>query len=467
MTRRRAPGRKASAPASEERPPKAKRGSKPDKLATAGQQNSNRRNSSKAAAPTPKKDFPLVGIGASAGGLEAFTQLLEHLPADTGMGFVLVQHLDPKHQSMLREILSRSTKMPVSEVKSGMHVEPDNVYVIPPATNMSLVDGMFQLVPRSRIRGREMPVDYFLRSLAEQYRSQAIGVILSGTLSDGALGLKAIKAEGGVTFAQEEKSARFQDMPRAAIAAGSVDFILPPEGIAEELARLGRHPYVTLPKPKAEEQPPSGTAQENIFAHLQKARGVNFRQYRQSMVARRISRRMVLNKVESLEEYADSLKENPAEVNALYEDMLITVTGFFRDPEVFQSLKGRVFPALLKDRSADNPIRIWVPGCATGEEVYSIAIALFESLSDTSMNPVIQIFATDVADSAIERARTGVYLENSMVDVSPERLRRFFVKVEGGTRSENRSATCASSPGRTSRPIRPSRTWISSAAAIC
>jgi two-component system CheB/CheR fusion protein len=431
MAKRKASNRKASAPATDNTAEKENKGSKPVKPVSAGQEKTNERNAAKRSG-APQKAFPLVGVGASAGGLEAFTQLLAHLPQDTGMGFVLIQHLDPKHQSMLTEILSRSTKMPVREVMSGMHVEPDNVYVIPPGTNMSLVDGMFRLVPRTRLRGREMPIDYFLHSLAEQYRTQAIGVILSGTLSDGALGLKAIKAEGGVTFAQEERSAKFHDMPRAAIAAGSVDFILPPEGIARELAQIGSHPYVAMPKPKHEEQPLPGTTQEKIYAMLQKASGVDFRNYRQTTIKRRISRRMVLNKIDTLEQYLAFLSEKPAEVDALYEDILITVTGFFRDPEAFETLKKRVFPTLLKKRSANSPIRIWVAGCSTGEEVYSIAIALFESLSDTTINPPIQIFATDISDTAIERARTGIYLENSMVDISPERLRRFFVKVEQG-----------------------------------
>ena len=432
MPRRYISRRKASAPATKEAAARKKRGSKPENPAATGKETRDRKSASGTAASPSKKAFPVVGIGASAGGLEAFTQLLKHLPADTGMGFVLVQHLDPKHHSLLSEILSRSTNMPVSEVRSGMRIEPDNVYVIPPAANLLLMDGMFKVMPRAPIRGHEMPVDFFLHSLAEQYRSQAIGVILSGTLSDGALGLTAVKAEGGVTFAQKEDSAKFPDMPRAAIDAGSVDFVLPPEGIAEELTRLGRHPYVTLPKSEAEEEAPGDRAREKILGILLRARGVDFGQYRKSTIKRRISRRMVLNKVESLEKYVDFLKENPAEVSALYEDMLITVTGFFRDPEAFESLKEKVFPAILKDRSADNPIRIWVPGCSTGEEVYSIAIALFESFPDFWTNLPIQIFATDVSDGAIERARAGVYLENSMVDVSSERLRRFFVKVERG-----------------------------------
>ena len=392
---------------------------------------SKKRQASKASLGA-RKAFPLVGIGASAGGLEAFTQLLAHLPEDTGMGYVLIQHLDPDHESMLTEILSRATRMPVRQVARGMRIEPDNVYVIPPGTIMSLVDGTFRLAPSVRARGREMPIDFFLHSLAENYRSQAIGVILSGTLSDGALGLKAIKAEGGVTFAQDEKSARFQDMPQAAIAAGSVDFILPPEGIARELTQHRPPSLRRVPRPSPDERPAAGSAQEKVFAILKRATGVDFRSYRQTTIKRRVSRRMVLNKIDGLAEYVDFLRQNPGEVNALYEDILIRVTGFFRDPEAFQTLKRRVFPALLQDRSPHDPIRVWVPGCSTGEEVYSIAISLFEALGDMTVAPQIQIFATDISDSSIERARGGIYLENSLVDVSPERVRRFFVKVDQG-----------------------------------
>src|SRR5262245_690162 len=377
--------------------------------------------------------FPIVGVGASAGGLEAFTKLLSHLPTDTGMAFVLVQHLDPKRESMLKEILSRSTAMRIQEVRDGMAVRVDEVYVIPANADISLVDGSFKLEPRRGERAKEMPIDHFFTSLAERYKSRAIGVVLSGTLSDGALGLRAIKAEGGVTFAQDEESAKFQDMPRSAIAAGAVDFIFPPEKIALELTQMGRHPYVR-PAPQAtpSEVVVGGTDHQRVLALVRATTGVDFASYRQTTVKRRIARRMALRKMDSLRKYYELLRKDPSEVHALHEDILITVTAFFRDPEVFKSLKGTVFPAFLKDRGASAPIRIWVPGCATGEEVYSIAISLFESLQEADRNPPIQLFATDISEAAIDKARAGIYLDNAMVDVSPERLRRFFIKTDGG-----------------------------------
>ena len=377
--------------------------------------------------------FPIVGIGASAGGLEAFTKLLEYLPPDTGMAFVLVQHLDPKRESMLRDILSRSTTMPVVEVHTGMRVLPNNVYVITANTEITLTDGSFKVDPRPKQRGRELGIDHFFRSLAEHYKARAIGIVLSGTMSDGALGLRAIKAEGGVTFAQTEDSAKFYDMPRAALAAGAVDFVYDPQRIAEELARMGRHPYV---RPTAQTQ--EGVANIDAADHgkiltlLRNTTGVDFSNYRQTTVKRRVARRMALKKADTVKKYLDMLRKDAAEVRALHEDILITVTAFFRDPDVFKTLKGQVFPGLLKERSANLPVRIWVPGCSTGEEVYSIAISLFEALQVVEGNPPIQIFATDVSETAIEKARAGVYLDNAMADMSPERLKRFFSKSDGG-----------------------------------
>src|SRR5512138_2375289 len=394
---------------------------------------------------TGTNHFPIVGIGASAGGLEAFKQLLESLAPDTGMAFVFIQHLDPTHASMMTEILPHSTKMPVVEVRKGMAVEPDHVYVLPPAARATLVDGEFQLTPRPKPRGRELLIDLFFESLAETHKTKAIGVILSGTLSDGALGLKAIKAEGGVTFAQDEASAKFHAMPRAAISLGAVDRVLPPEGIAEELQQIGRR--LSLPSPLLDyagtelEKPRERLVEEpedrqlsRVFHLLLKFSGVDFSAYRFSTIRRRIGRRMLVNRVETLEQYRRFLQENPPELRALYEDILITVTGFFRDSESFEALKTTVFPAILKGRSATNPIRVWVPGCATGEEVYSIAIALFECLGRSAQSPaaLIQIFATDISETAIEKARAGVYLDSSLAKVSPERLRRFFVRANGG-----------------------------------
>ncbi len=259
------------------------------------------------------KSFPIVGVGASAGGLEAFTQLLKPLPTNTGVAFVLVQHLDPKHESRLSELLSRTTQIPVTEVTDGTSVEPNHIYVIPPNTSMAILHGVLNLMPRVETRGQHMPIDYFLCSLAEDQENKAIGVILSGNASDGTVGLRAIKAEGGITFAQDEKSAKYEGMPRSAVAAGCVDFILPPEGIAKELMRIGRHPYVShsvgtrhaVPLPKEEDD------LKKIFILLRTATGVDFTYYRHTTIKRRIKRRMVVHKIDRLEDYTKYLQENP------------------------------------------------------------------------------------------------------------------------------------------------------------
>ncbi len=323
--------------------------------------------------------------------------------------------------------------MPIQEVRKGMRVEGDHVYVIPAGADIGLSDGRFRVQPRAEERGRELPIDHFLRSLAEQYKSRAVGVVLSGTLSDGALGLRAIKAEGGMTFAQDEATAKFRDMPRAAIAAGAVDFVLPPEKIAVELARMAKHPYVrpvapALPEPIAEEGPDHRRLLKLVLA----ATGVDFTNYRQTTVGRRIARRMALRKMDSLRQYVELLSQEASEIYALHDDILITVTSFFRDPEVFESLKETVFPSFRQARGSHAPIRIWIPGCSTGEEVYSLAIALIESLQGSESNPTIQIFGTDVSEAAVDKARAGNYLDGAMADVSPERLRRFFVKTDRG-----------------------------------
>lgn len=380
------------------------------------------------------RSFPIVGIGASAGGLEAFTQLLGHLPRKSGMAFVLVQHLAPRHESALTELLSRATQIPVTEVKDGMAVEPDRVYVIPPNVNMGILNGHLHLMARTPSQ-HHLPIDFFLRSLAEERGNKAIGVILSGTASDGTMGMKAIKAEGGITFAQDSASAKYGDMPRNAIATGCVDFVLPPDQIAQELVQIARHPYLRQAH-ELERPGLSGEGEDElrkIFVLLRTATGVDFSDYKHTTIKRRIKRRMVVHKVQNLKDYIIRLQESRPELDALYQDILIHVTGFFRDPEVFQALKTQVFSSLLKNRPSGNPIRIWVPGCSTGEEVYSIAICLLEFLGDSADSSLeIQIFATDISEVALERARAGVYLENITAEVSSERLRRFFVKTTRG-----------------------------------
>jgi len=386
--------------------------------------------------PEAKTDaaFPVVGIAASAGGLEAFIQLLKPLPADTGMAFVLIQHLAPDRQSLLSEILSRNTEMPVHEVEDGMAVEPNHVYVIAPDTKLLLVDGLLRPLPREKINGKYMPADAFFQSLAADRGNKAIGVVLSGADGDGALGLMTIKAAGGVTFAQCERTAKFDSMPNTATATGNVDFVLPPEAIARELANLSDHSLLAGPLPVTipEELPEAGSALATIFALLKSSAGVDFTQYKAATLNRRMLRRMVLYKMERLEDYAQYLVNNPAEVKALYEEILIHVTSFFRDLEVFQRLKDYVFPTITQNKSAEVPVRIWVAGCSTGEEVYSIAICLLEFLGDRAVAPQIQIFATDISEAAISKARSGLYSGSQMLGVSEERRRRFFVSVEGG-----------------------------------
>ncbi|MEH2029796.1 MAG: chemotaxis protein CheB [Nostoc sp.] len=378
--------------------------------------------------------FPIVGIAASAGGLEAFTQLLRHLLTDTGMAFVLIQHLAPNHKSLLSEILARTTQMPVTEVRDGVTVEPNKVYIIPPNTKMILSGGVLELTPREKVHGKYMPADAFFTSLAADLGHKAIAVVLSGADGDGSLGLKAIKAAGGVTFAQCEDTAKFDSMPNTAVATGNVDFVLPPEKIAEELVNLSRNPFISnsLPLIAVEKLPEQGNALATIFVLLRSQTGVDFRHYKPNTLDRRIQRRMLLYKLERLEDYAQYLQQNPVEVKALSEEILIHVTYFFRDPEAFQLLRERVFPTIMQNKSAELPIRIWVAGCSTGEEVYSIVISLLEFLADKVTQLPLQIFATDISERAIDKARSGIYAENQMVEVSPERRRRFFNAIEGG-----------------------------------
>jgi len=375
-------------------------------------------------------------VGASAGGLEAFTQLLKALGPGTGMAYVLVQHLDPSHESALTELLAKATEMPVRQVTDATPVEPNHVYVIPPNVDMIISRGILRLTARTETRGYHMPIDRFLRSLAEDQGSNAIGVILSGTASDGTLGLAATKAEGGITFAQDEKSAKFDGMPQSAIAAGCVDFVLPPEAIGRKLERIRAHPYLApASSSRTPELVPDGDPQlKNILHLLRMANEVDFSDYKPATVKRRIIRRMALHQIGTLKDYVQLLRHHPAEVEALHEDLLIKVTSFFRDPAAFEALKAEVFPGILKHRSPEEPIRVWVPGCSTGEETYSQAIALLEFLGHRSADIPIQLFGTDLSQESIGKARAGIYPESIVADVSPERLRRFFAKVEVGYR---------------------------------
>ena len=372
--------------------------------------------------------FPIVAIGASAGGLAAFTALLQALPSKSGMAFVLIQHLEPKHESALTTLLSKATCMPVVEVSDGMVVEPNHVYVIPPNKEMTIRDGALRLASRPEGAGLQRPIDNFLVALAEEKGSGAIGVVLSGTGSDGTYGLKAIKAVGGVTFAQDPKTAQWPSMPMSAITAGSVDFVLSPKRIASELTRIGRHPWLAEGR-----EVPDGTDFDKVCRILRSSAGVDFRFYKPATVRRRMARRMALLKIASLSKYAQVLRQNPEEAQALADDIFIHVTSFFRDPECFQALRKRVLAGFrAKKRPAEEPIRIWVAGCSTGEEVYSIAMLLLEVLGEQANRTKIQLFGTDIQERAVEQARAAIYTDAAVAGVSPARLKRFFVKADHG-----------------------------------
>ena len=372
----------------------------------------------------------IVGIGASAGGLEAYTELLSHLPVDTGMAFVLIQHLDPTHESHLTELLAKASKIQVSEVKGETRVEANHVYVIPPRCNLSISDGVLHTPPRPD-SGRNLPIDFFLRALAADCGNKAVGVILSGTASDGTLGLQAIKAAGGVTFAQEMESAKYDGMPRSAFAAGAADYVLAPAAIARQLAAMARDARVAS-EPEERIVLPGDEELARILRLVRRATGVDFTHYKHSTLARRIKRRMALRGFEKLEDYSRDLERNREEANALCENCFIIVTAFFRELPVFEELKSEVFPALVEHRRPEDPIRIWVPGCATGEEAYSIAICLIEFLEEAGLDLQFEVFATDISERAIETARDGTYTGATLAHVSPQRLARFFSKTEHG-----------------------------------
>jgi len=379
----------------------------------------------------PSLPFPVVCVGASAGGLEAFTHLLEAMPMDTGMAFVLVSHLSPSHASHLAEILSRATKMPVNEVKDEPKVQPNRVYVIPPDRSMIIADGVLKLLPRREVRGQHHPVDLFLESLAIDQRHKSIAVILSGTGSDGTLGLDEIKAAGGITFAQDQ-SAAYEGMPRSATMAGSVDFVLPPASIAHELSEIARHAYVSPEAPPlAHPQPTEAPHFTKILSLVHQTMGVDFGHYRLTTLNRRIGRRMALHKIDALAEYADFLRSRPAEIEALFQDILISVTSFFRDAETSELLKTKLFPRITAEHSTGDAIRMWVVGCSTGEEAYSLAILFSEYMDREGRVWPVQIFATDLNGTSVERARLGIYPKSISERVSPERLRRYFYEVDG------------------------------------
>ncbi|MEX0909822.1 MAG: chemotaxis protein CheB [Candidatus Paceibacterota bacterium] len=377
-----------------------------------------------------KKLVSVVGIGASAGGLEAFRELLKNLPLKTGMAYVLVQHLDRNHESMLTELLMRFTSIPVTEVKHRTLIKPDHIYVIPPGKNISLSGESLTLTVRPKEKGLiNMPIDHFFNSLAAR-EENAIGIVLSGSASDGTIGLRAIKDAGGLTFAQDI-TAKYQGMPMSAISAGVVDYVLPPHQIAEEIVALAKHPLISRHRPLFSEEGINELSDyKKIIGELLRMTGVDFSHYKEATLTRRVRRRMVVNKTLTPKDYLNFLRGNSKEAEALFKDILIHVTGFFRDPVTLKCLSNKVLPQIAPEKSVNEPLRIWVPGCSTGEEVYSLAMVLLDFFGDKNPPPV-QIFGTDLSYSAIEKARRGTYTKSDISSIPPRYLERFFQKING------------------------------------
>lgn len=405
---------------------KATKKAEPQLLETAGSAGTSENSVS-------KTGFHIVGLGASAGGLEAFEQFFHNVPPDIGMAFVLVPHLDPSHASVLTEILQRSTTMPVVEAQDQVKVAPGCVYIIPPNRDMAVFHGTLQLSVPKMPRGQRMPIDAFLRSLAEDQGENAIGVILSGTGTDGTQGLRAILGAGGVALVQDPATAKYDGMPVSAIQAGYVTHILPAEKMPEVL-RTGVHARSIHPETSATTSPAAVSGMNRILMALRTHTGHDFSLYKKNTIGRRIERRMSQHNIEDVEVYARYLKEHPAELQILFKELLINVTSFFRDPEAFDFLKQDILPKLLADKPAGYAFRVWVAGCATGEEAFSIAILLREYMDERQEEFKVQLYATDLDDDAIAVARAGLYPPNIAADVTLERLRRFFIKEDAGYR---------------------------------
>ncbi|MFA6282275.1 MAG: chemotaxis protein CheB, partial [Candidatus Omnitrophota bacterium] len=358
-----------------------------------------------------KNYFPIVCIGGSAGGLEAFEDLLKNISNRPQMALVFIMHLAPGYKSLLPELLARLTKMPVSEITSGMIPEINHIYVKPSNASLVLYRGKLMLSALEPGNVKRMPIDTFFRSLANELGNRSIGVILSGTATDGTLGAEAIKAEGGITFAQDAKTAKYNDMPHSAISAGCVDFVFSPKKIAAELMRIAKQPFILSPVLCKIDKTviTKNKSFEIIFDILRRAKGLDFTYYKHPTVLRRVSRRIILTKQGNLKNYVKFLRESKNEAGNLYEDLLINVTGFFRDKKVFQALEKSIIPKIIKSKAKDEGIRVWVPGCSSGEEAYSIAMLFVESLRQKIDGFPLQIFATDASDKSIHKARRGVY----------------------------------------------------------
>lgn len=374
-------------------------------------------------------DFPVVGLGASAGGLEAFEQFFTNMPPNTGMAFVIVQHLDPKHKSILTELLGRYTKMKVTEVKDGMTVESNQVYVIPPNRYLAILHKKLHLLQSSEMPGPRVPIDFFFRSLAKDQQHKAVCVVLSGTGTEGALGIRAIKGEGGMAMVQDPETAKYDGMPRHAIATGLADYVLPPDKMPAELIAFVQRALILPPteSPSTKENDLLG----KLFILMRAQTGHDFSYYKRNTILRRVDRRMAVNQISRLTDYVKYMQDNPREADTLFKELLIGVTSFFRDKDAFKALQERAIEPLCQNLAGDRTLRIWIPGCSTGEEAYSIAILCKEASKKVKRNLPFQIFATDIDVNAIEYARAGTYPTSIAVDVPDGYLENYFRREDG------------------------------------
>ena len=386
------------------------------------------------AADTPS-DTVVVGIGASAGGLSALKSLLGEIEPDGRSAYVVVVHLSPEHESHLAELLQPSAALPVQQVTETTPLLADHVYVIPPNRNLSAVDTHVRLSPLEEQRSRRAPVDHFLRTLASTHDGHAVAVVLTGTGSDGALGLKEVKQGGGLTIVQDPSDAEFDGMPQAAISTGLVDLVLPLSEIPRALTRYtSTEPALQLPGDGDEVSADQSQMLQRLFGQIRARTGRDFSHYKRSTIVRRIRRRMQLATIEDFETYVERVRDDPTEARQLADDLLITVSSFFRDPSIFASLENEVIPSLFEGRSSDDEIRVWSAGCATGEEAYSLAMLLLEEAQRHDDPPAVQVFATDLHEPSLGRAREGIYTGDIETDISPARLRRFFKPADGSYR---------------------------------
>ncbi|MFC1509083.1 chemotaxis protein CheB [Candidatus Omnitrophota bacterium] len=384
----------------------------------------------KAASTNLKKNntFPIVGIGASAGGLEAIEKFFSHMPHDCGMAFVLVVHLAADKKSIMDDLLKKFTKMNVYQIEDKVEIKPDCIYITAPNKEIAILQGKLHLMVPTERHGLRLPIDYFFRSLADERSEKAICIVLSGTGTDGTLGVKAVKGNGGLAIVQEEKSAKYDGMPRSAISTGVVDYILPVEDMPENIIKYVKHSYIKSEDTFNAILPKTTDYLDRIYILLRNHTGHDFSGYKKNTICRRIEKRLAVHMIDSMSSYVDYLQKNKNELDTLFKELLIGVTNFFRDPEAFEVIEKKILPELLENKLPSQSLRLWVPGCSTGEEAYSLAILLHELCEKTKVHCDVQIFATDIDNDAIETARKGIFPDGIAADIAPERLKRYFIK---------------------------------------